>query len=138
MDQAADRAAIEELHRRDETASRIQDFATLRTLVSADAVVLAPGAAAKRGPEVQASFDQQETAARSVRILDYHFEWEELHVEHDYAFEWGRIVGAIEGPDGQPIEMRYNVMRILQRQSDGSWLVHRTIWNEAPTDLGSY
>lgn len=129
---AADRVAIEELHRRDEAASRAQDFATLRTLMSPDAVVLAPGSAAKRGPEVHASLSKQETAVRGVRILDYRFEWEELQIAHNYAFEWGRIVGAVEGADGQPIPMRYNVMRVLQRQENGSWLVHRTIWNEAP------
>lgn len=26
----------------------------------------------------------------------------------------------------------YKVMRILKRQADGSWKVHRVIWNDAP------
>jgi ketosteroid isomerase-like protein len=28
-------------------------------------------------------------------------------------------------------EARYHVPRVLRREADGSWKVHRTIWNDA-------
>jgi ketosteroid isomerase-like protein len=50
----------------------------------------------------------------------------------DYAFEWGYIHGKERHKTAGTISSElYHVIRILQRQPDGSWKVHRTIWNEA-------
>ena len=133
----ADRTAIQELHERDMRASRMQDFATLRSLMSTDAVVLAPGALPVRGQaELDASFERQRSSGSSVEVLRYEFAWNEVQIEGDYAFEWGQILGQFRPAgapaDSQPAVARYNVMRILRREEDG-WKVHRTMWNEAPT-----
>jgi ketosteroid isomerase-like protein len=125
-----DREAIESLHLRDEIASRAQDFATLRSLMSSDPAVLAPGAAARRGATVLESMQSSRPGTQTIE--SYHFDWAEVHVLGDYAFEWGVIEGGSRpSPGVEVIALRYNVMRILKKE-DGVWRVHRTIWNNAP------
>jgi uncharacterized protein (TIGR02246 family) len=124
---------IEALHRADMEASRRGDFRTLRALMSDDAVVLPPGGRALRGREaLDASFARMAQAAPAVEVLEYRFEWHEVRLCGDYAFEWGYIVGRERSlATGQETSERYHVVRILQRQPDGEWKVHRTIWNAA-------
>lgn len=135
MDEQAreqDLRAIEELHRRDMRASREGDFETLRALMSDDAVVMPPGGRVTRGREaLDASFARMAEAMKQVEVLEYELDFEEVHVVGDYAFEWGAIRGAMRArPDGPVERSTYKVMRVLQRQPDGRWKVHRTIWNE--------
>ena len=127
-----DLKAIEELHRRDMRASREGDFETLRSLMSDDAVVLPPGGRVVRGREaLDASFARMAEGMRQVEVLEYELDFEEVHIVGDYAFEWGAIRGAMGAlPDGEVERSSYKVMRVLQRQPDGAWKVHRTIWNE--------
>jgi ketosteroid isomerase-like protein len=69
-------------------------------------------------------------AAPASVVLDYRFEWHEVQVCGDYAFEWGYILGEERSRrTGEVTSERYHVMRVLQRQRDGNWKVHRTIWN---------
>lgn len=133
----ADRAKIEELHERDMTASRRGDYATLRSIMSDDAVVLPPGGRMIRGREaLDRSFAAMERASPTAEVLEYRFEWREVQVVGAYAFEWGFIHGRERHlTTGEIATERYHVMRILQRQPDGAWKVHRTIWNvPAPDD----
>lgn len=128
------REAIERLlHRRDVEASRAGDFATLRTLMSDDAVVLAPGQAPRRGrAELDASSRTMEESFRNAEVLDYRMDFEEVLVFGDHAVEWGTLEGSMRRGDGEPLSYRYHLMRVLRQQPDGEWQVHRTIWNEAP------
>jgi ketosteroid isomerase-like protein len=122
-----DRRAIRELHARDEAASKAQDFSVLRTLMSADAVVLAPGAEPKRGSTLHRSFRTKITGAE---VLEYHFDWEEVRILGEYAFEWGKIMGRIRlQPTTAAQSQTFNVMRILKRVGPADWKIHRTIWN---------
>lgn len=129
-----DREAIARLHQRDESASRTQDFAALRSLMDDDAVVLPPGAAPLRGKqELDAGFTRKGSAPPETDVLEFRFEWEELEIIGDHAIEWGRIKGAVRNPaTGERQDLAYNVLRVLRRQSDGEWKVYRTIWNDAP------
>jgi uncharacterized protein (TIGR02246 family) len=126
-----DLARIEELHRADMRASKAGDYRTLRTLLSDDAVVLPPGGRMIRGREaLDESFARMAQAAPPAEVLDYRFEWHEVRVCGDYAFEWGYILGEErDRRTGEVRSARYHAMRVLQRQHDGSWKVHRTIWN---------
>ncbi len=136
-DDDKDLAAIEELHRRDMRASREGDFRTLRSIMSDDAVVMPPGGRATRGrAELDRSFSRMAEAMGSVEVLEYVLDFEEVKVLGDYAFEWGTIRGAsrMRDGDGSVERSSYKVMRILQRQPDGEWKVHRTIWNENPAE----
>jgi uncharacterized protein (TIGR02246 family) len=123
---------IEDLHDADMHASKAGDFATLRSLMSDDAVVLPPGGRLIRGREaLDSSFAAMSAAVSSTEVLEYRFDWQEVQVLGDYAFEWGYIHGKERDKASGAIRTElYHVMRILQRQIDGAWKVHRTIWNE--------
>ena len=133
-DEHADRKAIDELHRRDEQASKEQNFAILRSLMDDDAVVLAPGSAPLRGrAELDRSFASRSDREATVAIDDYRFDWEEVEIVGDRAIEWGRILGRIRDLNtGEAQDLAYNVMRILRRGGDGKWRIYRTIGNESP------
>ena len=134
--ESADRQAIERLRERDMRASREQDFQTLRSLITDDAVILPPGGAIQRGKEtLDANFERMKLSAGEVEILDYRLIFDELKILGDYAFEWGRIEGAMRARGSDDVvNASYKVMRILQRQADGQWKVHRSIWNENPKE----
>jgi ketosteroid isomerase-like protein len=132
----SDLQKIDELHRIDMQASQSGDYRTLRTLMSDDAVVLPPGGKMIRGwAALDASFAAMASHAPSAEVLEYRFDWHEIEILGDYAFEWGYISGQERNlSDGTISAELYHVMRILQRQSDNSWKVHRTIWNAAAPD----
>jgi uncharacterized protein (TIGR02246 family) len=129
-------AAIAELHARDMAASKAQDFATLRTLMSDDAVAMPPGSPFIRGrAALDAGVDGTQLAMQTSEVLEYVLDFEEVVVLGEYAFEWGTIRGAMRAAGSDAIERSaYKVMRILQRQPDGQWKVHRTIWNDLPLE----
>ena len=128
-----DLSRIDELHRADVAASKAGDYRTLRTLMSDDAVVLPPGGRMIRGQaELDRSFARVAQSPQATEVLDYAFDWREVRVCGDYAFEWGYIVGRERSlSTGEVTSERHHVMRILQRQPDGAWKVHRAIWNTA-------
>lgn len=126
--------AIEKLHQRDMAASRSGDFETLRTLMSDEAVMMPPGGNFVRGrAEIDAGMGRMSEAMRTVEVLEYVLDFEEVKVLGDYAFEWGVIRGRMRSLDGGDAEESiYKVMRILQKQANGEWKVHRSIWNAHP------
>jgi len=70
-----------------------------------------------------------------VEVLEYVLDFEEVKFLGDYAFEWGTIRGATRPKSSGEIEYStYKVMRILKKQPDGEWKVHRSIWNENPAE----
>ena len=132
-DDALDRRAIDDLHRRDMQAATAGDFAVLRSLVDDDAVIMPPGGKVQRGAtELNASFEKMKNAPRTHEVLEYRLEFEEIHVLGDLAVEWGVIRGAMkEIATGQTSASVYHVMRILKRQTNGGWKVYRSIWAPA-------
>jgi len=128
-----DRERIVELHQRDIRASTERDYATLRTLMSDDAVVLPPGGRMIRGREsIDRSFVAMAGAPVTSDVLEYAFDWHEVEICGEYAFEWGYIRGRErDRATGRETAEFHHVMRILKRQPDGAWKVHRTIWNTA-------
>jgi uncharacterized protein (TIGR02246 family) len=132
--QEKDLAAIERLHEKDTLASKAGDFATLRSIMTDDAVVMPPKGKWIRGKaELDASFRNMEQAMRQMEVLEYVEDFEEVKVFGDYAFEWGTIRGAMRSKS-EIERSSYKVMRILQKQPDGEWKVHRTIWNDNPSE----
>ncbi len=123
---------IQELHRRDIQATRSRDFKTLRSLFTEDAVLMPPGGERKSGSEeLDRSFAAMREAYSRIEILEYEQVWEEIEVRGETAFEWGMIRGSMRSlPDGDVEKSRHHVMRILKRQADGAWRIHRSIWND--------
>jgi uncharacterized protein (TIGR02246 family) len=130
-----DREKIERLHEKDMNASKAGDFETLRSLMTDDAVIMPPGGDFVRGgAALDASLSRMKEAMSQIEVLEYVEEFEEVMILGNYAAEWGIIRGAEQPKDGGEVELSsYKVMRILQKQSNGEWKVHRSIWNENPT-----
>ena len=107
----------------------------LAALCTEDCVMLAPGRAPVRGrEEVRRLNAEARRAGNGTEVLDYRERFEETILLGDFAVEWGVIEGSERTPGGEPLRQRFHVMRILRRQSDGSWLVHRSIFNAEPAD----
>jgi uncharacterized protein (TIGR02246 family) len=126
----AARKAIERLHRRDMRASAAGDFAALRALVDDNAVMLPPGSAPQRGAkDFDAAFERLNNSPRTHEVIEYRLEFEEVKIFGNYAVEWGAIRGATrELATGRVHQSEYHVMRVLRRQSNGSWKIWRSIW----------
>ena len=133
----ADLEAIERLHQKDVAASKARDARVLRALLTDDAVMMPPGSEWIRGKEeLDRNFEEMTTQLSGVEILEYVQDFEEVQVVGDYAFEWGTVWGTTRSPEGEEIHSTYTLMRILERQEDGEWKVHRSIWNQnaAPSE----
>jgi len=128
-----ERAGIEALRRRDVEASLRLDGEALASLWTDDAVGLAPGKPPTRGMAAMRAHLAGLTAARqALEILDYREDFEETLVFGDTAVEWGAISGSErDRKSGAVTASRFHVMRILRRQPDGSWRVHRSIFAPA-------
>lgn len=124
---------IESLHQQDMKAAKSGDYKTLRSLLSPDAVMMPPGQPWIRGAEqLEENYQHMEKAMKKVKILEYEFTFEEVTVLGDYAFEWGTIFGISKEKGEDPEETTYKLMRILKKDEQGEWKVHRAIWNENP------
>jgi uncharacterized protein (TIGR02246 family) len=126
-----DREAIDAVHERDMMASKAGDYETLRSLWTDDAVIMPPGGNFVRGrAALDASLSRMKEAMSQIEVLEYVEEFEEVMILGDYAFEWGIIRGAERSKEGGEVaHSSYKVMRILQKQPNGEWKIHRSIWN---------
>jgi uncharacterized protein (TIGR02246 family) len=126
----ADVQAIKALRARDAAAARAGDFATLRTIMSDEAVVLPPGGKPQVGKaDLDASFARMAAAPRTHEVLAYTFDLSEPEIAGSFAFEHGAIRGAMRNlEDGTVEESSYHVLRVLRKEADGEWRVYRTIW----------
>jgi len=126
---------ILELRRRDVAASLAGDAAALRALWTEDPVVLAPGVRPVRGSGLEGAFRSMAEELARVEVLGYEQTFEETLVLGDLAVEWGTVRGRErDRRTGAVRSEAYKLMRILRRMPDGSWRVHRSIWNDAPAE----
>jgi len=48
----------------------------------------------------------------------------------DWAFEWNDFEASYrETPDGKTVSLHGKALRVLKKQSDGSWRFARMMWN---------
>ncbi len=128
-DCSSDETLIREAIDRVVSAFGTADIETLMSLRTEDSVVLKPGSEPLLGKEARRvsledvfdQFDVNET--RTV---------EELEVVGDRAIVWGTYTVTLTPKDGAASTNESgNYIDILHRQTDGSWLFARTIWNAA-------
>ena len=68
----------------------------------------------------------------NFQILGYEQAWQEVRIMGDYASEYGTIQTRVSPINpGPEVDRTYNIMRVLKKQADGSWLIYRAIWNSA-------
>jgi ketosteroid isomerase-like protein len=121
--------AIKMLNQQDVDAVLASDMDAVMSQWTDDFVVLPPVGPIVRGrsanvESVQKGIDQ----IRAFEPLEFVVDFEEIKIVGDYAFEWGTYRGTSR-PRGGGDAVSYGgkLMRILQRQPDGSWKMHRTM-----------
>lgn len=126
---SSDETLIHETIDRAVSAFGTADIETLIALRTEDSVVLKPGAEPLLGKEARRTsledvFDQFDV--NETRTVD------ELDVIGDRAIVWGTYTVTLTPKDGSASTNESgNYIDILHRQTDGSWLFARTIWNAA-------
>ncbi len=117
-----DKAGIERLHQQDVAATLTGNPSDLIELWAADAIRFRPGSAPDVGRAAIHSADER-WAARSGggHMVSYVPEIKDLQVKDGWAFEWSYFTAKIQTAPGEITTFRGNVLRILEKQSDGSW-----------------
>jgi ketosteroid isomerase-like protein len=128
-----DKAAIQKLHDADIDASLALDTNALEALWTDDIVTMAPGAPPVVGREANTKRLEAEVAKlRSTQVLAFDEQWQEVRIEGDWAYEWGSMSGRLQPfSGGKETDYKLNVVRILNRQPDGTWKIARSIYNDA-------
>jgi ketosteroid isomerase-like protein len=132
-----DRRAIEALNDHDVKATLASDVDAIVSQWTEDFVVLPPAGPIVRSRSANAAAAERGKKQMQALIpVDYVVEFEEIIVSGDYAFEWGMYRGTAR-PAAGGSDMTYSgkLMRILQRQPDGTWKMHRTMMTADPASL---
>ena len=124
--------AIQKLHRQDVAATLAGDPKALAELWANDAVRLEPGPA-EIGKSVIVQHDTETMQKnREMRILTYAPEIQDIKIIDGWAFEWGYFDSTYrENPEAPIKSLRGKLLRVLERQKDGSWKFARVMWNLA-------
>lgn len=112
-----------------EAAFDAGDGKALADLYTEDAVLLPPGAERVEGRGKIAEFWQ---GAIDSGLEDPDLEAVEVVESGDLAYEVGRLSITAPGEDGEPTPVSGKYVVIWQRGDDGTWRLHRDIWNTNP------
>jgi ketosteroid isomerase-like protein len=121
---AQDRAAIEKLHSLDVAATLSGDLAALSEGWTDDVVILQQGQEAEVGKQtIIAARERRRAANPGFRVVSYVPEIKDVTITDDgWAFEWGYFAASyVEAAGGEEKRIRGKLLRVLQKQVDGSW-----------------
>ena len=124
----ADLRAIQALNQQDMKAALDNDIDTITSQWTDDFVVLSAGPIIRGRAAHVAIAEQSRPHLQAIEPLDYVVAFEEIQICGDYAFEWGTYHSRMRPrAGGDVISSSGKLMRILQKQPDGSWKMHRTM-----------
>jgi ketosteroid isomerase-like protein len=130
----SDLRAITALNQHDVDAVLASDIDALFSQWSDDFVVIPSAGPIVRGrrANVEAVRNSLEQI-RAFEPVEFVVDFAEITVVGHYAFEWGTFRG-ISRPraGGEAVSYKGKLLRILQRQADGSWKMHRTMTTNDP------
>lgn len=128
-----DLRAIEALNQHDVKAALAGDIRAIASQWTDDFVVLSSGPTL-RGREAHVlMLERGAEHGHAFVSIDYTVAFEEITVLGDYAYEWGTYRGSMRPRDGgETISYGGKLLRILQRQPDGAWKMHRTMMTSEP------
>lgn len=119
------KAGIERLHQQDVEATLTDKANELAKLWDNEAVRIQPGRPAEIGKAVIYENDRRwEAKSGRPQTLCYKPEIQDLQIAGDWAFEWGYFSYK---DSGNAKAVRGKVLRVMKRQSDGSWKFARVI-----------
>ena len=125
-----DLRSIEALNQHDVNATLAMDTDAIISQWTDDFVVLLEAAGPiTRGRSANAAAAQQSMEqTKAFMPIEYNLDVQEITIAGDYAFEWGTYRGTARSlSGGENVNYVGKFMRILQRQPDGSWKMHRTM-----------
>jgi ketosteroid isomerase-like protein len=124
-----DRIAIQRLHQQDVEATLSDDADQLAKLWDENAVRLQKGAPAEMSKAIIYSNDKRWQAnLHGGRTLSYKPDLKDLQIVDGWAFEWGIFeVVYRESEHGKEVTIHGKVLRVLKRQTDGSWKFARVM-----------
>jgi ketosteroid isomerase-like protein len=128
-----DLAGIEKLHQQDVAATLAGDPKALADLWTDDAVRLEPdGPAEVSRALIKGNDEKQKASHPETRILTYAPEIKDVKVVDGWAFEWGYFTSSYRESAASPVKsFRGKLLRVMQKQRDGSWKFSRVMWNLA-------
>ena len=120
--------AIEALNRHDVHAVLSSDFDALVSQWTEDFVVISPRAVVRGRSANAALLEDARAMSDLLEPVEHVLDFEETIVSGDYAFQWGTLRSSSRSrASGELFSGGGKLMRILQRQADGSWKMHRTM-----------
>ena len=130
----SDVRAIQALNNRHIEAVLCSDIQAIVSEWSDDFTVLPPLGSIVRGRVANAEIvEKGMKQIEAFEAVEYVEQFEEIKVVGGYAFEWGTYWGSSRPrAGGDSVTYGGKIMRILQRQSDGSWKMYRTIATSDP------
>ena len=118
-----DLRAIDVVNRRDVQFALANDADMMMSQWTDDIVLLQQGAPVMRG---RAAIAEAFRSIQRPEIVGYALDIQEVEVVGDFAFQWGTYSYAMRPHGGgESVHTSGKIMRILQRQPDGSWKIHR-------------
>ena len=130
-DPAAARKAIESANEQFGQAVQRSDAAGLAELYSEDGAVLPPDAPMIQGRKQIEAFWKEGLAGG---IQGAKLETLEVEDLGDTAWERGTATLTVKGDGEGASEQRIKYLVVWKRQPDGSWKLHRDIWNALPAE----
>ena len=128
-----DLVGIERLHEQDKEATLSDSADQLAKLWDKDAVRFLVNRPAEIGAAVIYADDKQwEMSSRRERSLCYDLEVQDIQIAGDWAFEWGYGSYKIARGDKETVQYA-KLMRVMKRQSDGTWRFARVMALPAPS-----
>jgi len=127
-----DLRAIEAINKRDVQFAQAGDKAGMMSQWTDDFVMLPPAGPILRGRSVIAKAFQ---GVESPEIVEYVLDIQEVKILADHAYQWGTYHYTVRPREGgETVRTSGKLMRILQRQPDGSWKIYRGMSTvDAPT-----
>jgi uncharacterized protein (TIGR02246 family) len=120
-----DLRAIDEINQRDVQFALASDAAMMMSQWTDDFVLLPAAGPIMRG---RSAIAEAFRGVESPEILEYVLDIQEVKVVGDHAFQWGTYHYSVRpGAGGEPLRTAGKLMRVLQRQPDGSWKMYRSI-----------
>ena len=121
-----DLGAIEALNQHDIDAVLSSDVDALISQWTDDFVLITQNSIVRGRSANAALLEPAREMATQLEPLEHVLDFEETIVAGDYAFQWGTFRSSSRArASGEMFSGGGKLMRILQRQADGSWKMHR-------------